>query len=144
MSHSMVKIWIHIVFGTKERQPMIKSSFENDLYNHIKILLEEDFDCEVKIINGTADHIHLLLLQNQKYSISEIVKNIKGNSSHWINQSGFMSIKFSWQTGYGAFSISESMEETVERYIENQKEHHKKITFAEEYRQFAEKYKVEV
>ncbi|HQI40718.1 MAG: transposase [Ignavibacteriales bacterium UTCHB2] len=140
MSHSLNKIWIHLIFGTKERFPLIDKSFELQLYNHIKNLIEKDFDCAVDIINGTADHIHILFLLNQNYSLADVVKNIKGNSSHWINQNKFLKVKFAWQTGYGAFSVSESMVKEVRKYITNQKEHHRKISFAEEYKRFAEKY----
>ena len=140
MSHSLTKIWIHLIFGTKERFPLINQSFEQQLYNHIKNLLEKDFDCIVDIINGTADHIHVLFLHNQNYSLADIVKNIKGNSSHWVNQSKFLKTKFAWQTGYGAFSVSESMINEVRQYIGNQKEHHRKISFTEKYKSFAEKY----
>ena len=79
-----------------------------------------------------------------KKSADEIVKNIKGNSSHWINQSKFLKAKFAWQTGYGAFSVSESMIDDVRKYIANQKEHHKKISYAAEYNRFAEKYGLSV
>ncbi len=140
MSHSLAKIWIHLIFGTKNRFPMINASFEKQLYSHIKNLLEKDFKSKVEIINGTADHIHILLLQNQNHSIAELTKNIKGNSSHWINQNNFIKGKFAWQTGYGAFSVSESMVGKVRNYIKNQKEHHRKISFAEEYKRFEEKY----
>jgi len=144
MPHSLTKIWIHLIFGTKERFPLINQTFEKQLYNRIRNLLEKDFDRNVDIINGTADHIHISFLQNQNYSLAEIVKNIKGNSSHWINQSKFLKAKFAWQTGYGAFSVSESMINEVRKYIANQKEHHKKMSFAQEYKRFAEKYGLNV
>ncbi len=140
MSHSLTKIWIHLIFGTKDRFPLITPYFEQKLYIHIKYLLEKDFECRVEIINGTADHIHILFLLKQNISLADIAKNIKGNSSHWVNQNNFIKTKFAWQTGYGAFSVSESMMENVKRYILNQKEHHRKISFAEEYKRFAEKY----
>ncbi len=140
MSHSLTKIWIHLVFGTKNRMPLIKDSFEIELYKHIKKLIGVDFESRVEIINGTADHIHILLLQSANYSMSDIVKNIKGNSSHWINQNAFTNFKFAWQTGYGAFSVSESKMADVRKYIMNQKEHHRKISFQEEYDRFMEKY----
>ena len=140
MSHSLTKIWIHLVFGTKEREPLINESFEKKLFEHIKQIIENDFKSLVTAINGTSDHIHILMLQNQNYSTADIAKNVKGNSSHWINQNGFTNLKFAWQTGYGAFSVSESMIEDVKKYILNQKEHHKKISFAEEYKKFEEKY----
>jgi REP element-mobilizing transposase RayT len=119
---------------------MIDTSFESKLYSHIKELLEKNFESKVEIINGTADHIHILFQQNQNHSIAEITKNIKGNSSHWINQNNFVKGKFAWQTGYGAFSVSESMVNLVKKYIANHKKHHKRISFAEEYRKFEEKY----
>ncbi len=136
MSHSLSKIWIHLIFGTKNRLPLMKPSFEKDLYKHIKSLLEFDFKCKVEIINGTSNHLHILMLQNPQYSITEIVKNIKGNSSHWINQSKFISTKFAWQTGYGVFSVSQSKIKAVVNYIEKQKDHHKKISFEEELNKF--------
>lgn len=140
MSHSLTKIWIHLIFGTKDRMPLIEESFEKQLYAHIKKIIESDFKSQLIVINGTADHIHILMLQNRNYSIAEIGKNVKGNSSDWINQNGFTNSKFAWQTGYGAFSISESMIDNVKQYIRNQKEHHRKISFAEEYKRFLEKY----
>jgi len=119
MSHSLTKIWIHLVFGTKEREPLINESFEKKLFEHIKQIIENDFKSLVTAINGTSDHIHILLLQNQNE---------------------FTNLKFAWQTGYGAFSVSESMIEDVKKYILNQKEHHRKISFAEEYKKFEGKY----
>ena len=109
MSHSLLIIWIHCVFGTKDRSELINNTFETDLYNHIKQKLEEELDCMLKIINGTADHIHILFLISPNFSIRDIIKNIQGESSHWINQSDFMNTKFAWQTAYCAFSVSESM-----------------------------------
>lgn len=138
MPHSLTKIWIHLIFGTKERMPLIIESFEKKLYEHLKQIIEKGFKSLAASINGTPDHIHML--QNQNYSIADIAKNIKGNSSHWINQNGFIKNKFVWQTGYSAFSISESMIGEVKKYILNQKEHHKKISFAEEFKRFEEKY----
>ena len=142
MSHSLTKIWIHLIFGTKERMPLIKDSFKEKLFLHIKKLLETDFKSRAEIINGTADHLHILLLQNQNYSIADIAKNVKGNSSHWINQNNYLPTKFAWQTGYGAFSVSESKVNVVKDYIANQKEHHKKVSFAEEYQKFEDKYRL--
>ena len=140
MSHSLTKIWIHGVFGTKDRQPIIIANHETDLYNHIKMNLINDLGCFVKSINGTEDHLHILFLLNPNYSCSEIFKNIKGESSHWWNQQKFSKTKFAWQTGYGAFSVSESMIDEVDKYIRNQKQHHKKVTYAQEVELFMDKY----
>jgi REP element-mobilizing transposase RayT len=128
------------VFGTKERMPLIHESFEEKLHTHIKRHLEDDFGCRVRIIGGTADHIHILFLLDPNYSIKDIVKNIKGESSHWLNQQNLAKLKFAWQIGYGAFSVSESNVSGVEQYIQNQKEHHKKITFMDEYKEFMTKH----
>jgi len=95
MSHSLLKVWIHGVFGTKERVSLIKSTFETQLHDHIRKKLEHDLDCKVRTINGTDDHIHILFLLSQKFSIKDIFQNIKGESSHWINQSDFTKNKFS-------------------------------------------------
>ena len=142
MSHSLLKIWIHGLFGTKDRTVLISSEFEKELYNHIKQKLENELDCKVRIINGTSDHIHILFLLSPNFSIGDIFKNIKGESSHWLNQSSLTKFKFAWQTGYGAFSVSESMVKKVERYIHNQKEHHKKMTYEEEVKLFLKKYEL--
>lgn len=140
MSHSLTKIWIHGIIGTKNREDLIHSDFESKLYLHLKNYLENELECYVRIINGISNHVHILLLTSPKYSISEIFKRIKGESSHWINQSDYVNQKFAWQTGYGAFSFSESMINKVEEYIKNQKNHHKKVSFADEINDLIKKY----
>jgi len=135
--HSFYKIWLHVIFSTKDREPLITKEKEQAIYNFIAEQLRE-LNCPVRIINGIQDHIHLLFLQNPQKSIAEIIKQIKGSSSHWINQQKIILNQFSWQTGYGVFSVSESQLEKVYLYIKNQKEHHKKKTFAEEYGDFIE------
>ncbi len=144
MSHSLLKIWIHGVFSTKDRIALITPAFEKELYNHIKQKLEDDFDCIVRIINGMSDHIKILFLLSPKFSIGDIFKNIKGESSHWVNLSAFTKYKFAWQTGYGDFSVSESMVNEVEKYIANQKEHHKKMTYEQEVNLFIKKYGIKI
>lgn len=144
MSHSLLKIWIHGVFGTKDRTSLIYNTFEKQLHLHIKEKLENELDCKVRIINGTEDHIHLLFLLSPGFNIKNIFQNIKGESSHWINQSSLIKNKFAWQTGYGAFSVSESMVKEVEKYIDNQKEHHTKMTYEEEIKLFIKKYGLKV
>jgi REP-associated tyrosine transposase len=135
MSHSFYKIWLHIVFGTKNRLPLISSSIEDSLYKYLGKQLKE-LECEVVAVNGMPDHIHILISMNPKKSIADIIKQLKGSSSHWINQQDLITQKFSWQTGYGVFSVSESQINKVKAYIENQKEHHHKTSFKEEYQQF--------
>ena len=131
MSHSHTKIWIHTVFSTKKRISLINTNLEFKLYSHIKDNLEKDLNCKVKSIGGMPDHIHILFLLSPNYSIKDILKNIKGESSKWVTSNNLSKLKFSWQTGYGAFSVSESKLKNVEEYIRNQKEHHKKGTTLE-------------
>jgi REP element-mobilizing transposase RayT len=140
MSHSSSNIWLHIIFSTKERSSLILSSFEEKLHQHIKNKLITEYDSFVEIINGTDNHIHILLKQSPNFAISDIIKNIKGESSHWINQNDFINRKFVWQTGYSVFSISINKVDTVRKYISNQKEHHKKTSFLEELSYFYKVY----
>jgi len=140
MSHSLTKIWIHAIFGTKNHEPLIHPSIEQKLYAHIHEHLEKDFECKVRIINGMPEHVHILFLLSPNYAIKDIMQNAKGESSHWINQENLIKFKFAWQTGYGAYSVSESNVEKVEQYIRNQKEHHRQKTFIEEYNEFMEKH----
>jgi REP element-mobilizing transposase RayT len=138
MSHSLVRIWIHGVINTSS--VFINESYEQKLYNHLFHLLRNDLACPVLIINGTHDHIHLLFLLNSNQSIASVMKKIKGNSSHWINENKLTDFHFTWQTGYGAFGVSESVLEKLQNYIRNQKEHHKKLTFQEEFDKFLKAY----
>ncbi len=139
MSHSLTKIWIHSILGVKNKQALISEKVSPSIYKHIGELLLS-IDCKPRIINGVEDHIHLLFLLSPKIAVADLEKKIKGETSHWINQQDLMSDKFSWQVGYGAFSVSESNVKAVQSYIKTQKEHHKKMTFEEEYKKFLEKH----
>jgi len=132
MSHVYTKLWAHAIFATKNGKPLITLPLETKLYNFIHEKLLE-LGCPSRIINGMPDHIHVLFLQNPARSIAEIVKKIKGGSSFWINDNKLCLQKFSWQAGYAAFAVSESQVQRVFDYISNQKEHHLKESFKEEY-----------
>ena len=101
-------------------------------------------ECIPLAINGMPDHIHLLFQVNPNKSVAEIIRQVKGNSSHTVNQSNLVENKFAWQTGYAAFSVSESSVEKVQEYILNQREHHRKKSFQEEFEVFMKAYKLEV
>lgn len=129
MSH--VRIWVHIVFATKNRNPLLKNAFRYDVFNHISA------NCQAKnvflqAINGHTDHIHCLISLGKDQSIAKIVQLIKGESSFWINQQKLTSQKFAWQDDYFAVSVSESQLNQVIRYINNQEKHHTKKSFAQE------------
>jgi putative transposase len=135
MPHSFNKIWIHAIWSTKERLPLIQLRVEEKIHQFINLQLREQ-GCPVRIINGMPDHIHCLFLLNPQKSIAEVVKQIKGSSSHYINQNNLITDKFAWQTGYAAYSVSESVVDKVFQYIKNQKQHHTKKTFQQEYDEF--------
>ena len=139
MPHSFNKIWIHAIWSTKKRMPLINLPIEQKVYQFISEQLREQ-GCPVRIINGMPDHIHCLFLLNPQKSIAEVVKQIKGSSSHFINQSNLISDKFAWQTGYAAYSVSESVVDKVFQYIKKQKEHHQKKTSQQEYEDFLKLY----
>lgn len=134
MSHSFNKVWIHAIWSTKERHPFILPALENKIHGFLWHEIKET-GCIVRIINGMEDHIHALFLMNMQKSISDVIKHIKGTSSHLINQQNLTKEKFAWQKGYAAYSVSESQLEKVYFYIKNQKKHHSKLSFEEEYNQ---------
>ncbi|HPH82432.1 MAG TPA: IS200/IS605 family transposase [Flavobacteriales bacterium] len=135
MSHSYTKIWIHAIWATKLRAPLIQSKFESQLHQFIRDQLRE-LGCPVRIINGMPDHIHCLFLLSRDKSIADVIGHIKGRSSYYVNQQKWTNEAFAWQTGYAAFAVSQSVTERVFHYIRNQKEHHRKKTYYQEYSAF--------
>lgn len=135
MSQSFTKLWIHVIWATKNRKDLIDFSIEKTLYDYIWQELTE-LGCPVRIINGMPDHVHVLFLQNPQKTITDIVKQIKGSSSHFMNRGEFILEKFAWQTGFGAFSVSESQLNAVYNYIKNQKQHHLKKNGQDEFDDF--------
>jgi REP element-mobilizing transposase RayT len=139
MPQSLSKILVHLVFSTKNRQAAIAATVCPHLHAYLVGILE-NLKCPSIQTGGTADHVHSLLLLGRTASISEIVEEVKVGSSKWMKTQG--TTEFAWQSGYGAFSIGESQVETVVQYILNQEEHHRVVSFQEEYRRFLEKYRV--
>lgn len=139
MSHSLTKLWVHAIWSTKDRMPLLKDSFRPKIILHIEDRFSE-LGCRVRVVNGTADHLHALFLLCNDKSLAEVMQMVKGECSHWINQQDIVHPKFAWQVGYSGFSVSESMVRQVEDYIRNQQEHHRKMTFQEEYHRFLRKY----
>jgi len=135
MPHSFIKIWIHAIWATKERHPLIKGDIETLIFGEMRKQFTES-GCPVRIINGMPDHVHCLFLLTPQRSIAEVIKQLKGSSSHWINEHNIITEKFAWQTGYAAYSVSESQLQKVFQYIKNQKGHHAKATFNTEYEEF--------
>ena len=142
MPQSLAKIYIHLVFSTKNREPLIDSSIEKELFPYLAKVFRE-CDSPSLAINSAYDHIHCLFLLSRKFPVCDVIEEIKKSSSKWIKTKGSQYSNFYWQNGYGAFSIGQSGIENVKRYIARQKEHHRRKTFKEEYLQFLKKYEVE-
>ncbi len=128
MPHSFNKIWVHAIWSTKERYSLIHHSVEKEIYINMRKQFIES-GCPVRIINGMPDHVHCLFLANPKKALIDIIKQVKGNTSHWVNDNDPYKRKIFMATGYAAFSVSESVLERVYQYIVNQKQHHRKKTF---------------
>jgi putative transposase len=136
------QIYIQVVFGVKHRNGLISPVWEDELYKYITGIIQQKGQ-KVIAINGTADHLHILIGMKPSCNLSDLVREFKKASSVFIREKGFSPYKFEWQEGFGAFSYSHSALDSVIRYINNQKEHHKKSSFKDEYLEFLEKFKVD-
>ena len=118
MSQSLSKINIHLVFSTKNRQPLISFEHQSELYAYTATILK-NLECPVIVIGGTEDHIHILCVQSKNISLSDLVRQVKATTSKWMKSKSPQFNDFHWQSGYGAFSVSESHVERVRKYIVN-------------------------
>ena len=139
MPQSLSKVLVHLIFSTKQREPLIRPEIRSRLHAYIAGILDNLKSPSLQT-GGVADHVHVLFALGRTISQAELVEEVKKSSSKWMKIEGGVP-GFSWQAGYGAFSVGESQAGTVVRYIQNQEEHHRKVTFQEEYRKFLERYK---
>jgi REP element-mobilizing transposase RayT len=135
-------VLLHVVFSTKYRKPLIEAQWSDELYAYIGGVVHEHKSTLLQA-GGIEDHVHLLLKLHPEFAISKTVQLLKANSSKWVNDSDRTKGKFGWQRGYGAFSVSQSMADTVKQYIANQREHHRKSSFKEEYLSMLQKHNIE-
>jgi len=142
MAGTFSQIYIQIVFAVKGRQNIISKNWDEELYKYISGIVTNKGQKSI-IVNGASDHIHIFVGLKPSMPISDLVRDIKNNSSNFINSKNFVKGKFSWQEGYGAFSYAHSQIEQVYNYILNQKQHHQKTTFKDEYEDFLEKFEIE-
>jgi len=142
MPGTFSQLYIHIVFAVKGRQNLIGDMWKSDLYKYMSGIITNKGQKSI-LINGMSDHVHVFVGLKPSMRISDLVRDIKNNSSKFINESKFTKFKFSWQEGYGAFSYGQSQISTVYNYILNQERHHKKLSFKEEYTDFLKKFNVE-
>jgi REP element-mobilizing transposase RayT len=140
MAQSLGNLVMHLIFSTKERMPLIKPDLRAGLFAYLGGIVQ-GMRGAVIIVNGTEDHVHMLIRIRPTQSVAEIMRVVKTNSSAWAHEHGHK--HFAWQAGYGAFSVSESNVKAVTKYIANQEEHHKKRSFQEEFVAFLKKNNVE-
>ena len=141
MSQSLARIIVHLVFSTKHRKPLIRSEIEKELYAFMVSLCAKR-DCPVHEIGAMPDHLHICFTLSRTLSLSDLVEKIKAISSKWIKTKGNEYRTFAWQNGYGAFSLGQSQIPAVKNYIKNQKQHHIRQTFQDEYLSLLKKYQL--
>lgn len=142
MSGTFSQIYIHIVFAVKGRDSLIAAAWEEELYKYISGIVKNK-EQKMLCINGMPDHIHFLIGMKPNCCISDLVREIKKSSNEFINQKQLSKFRFRWQEGYGAFSYSHSSLDSVIAYIKNQKEHHKKRLFKDEYKALLTHFQIE-
>jgi REP element-mobilizing transposase RayT len=131
MAQSLANIILHIVFSTKDRRPLIRPQIEDELYKYIAGVCK-NLHCPLIKINGVEDHIHILLHLSRTISVSDLIRDLKANSSRWIKSKGSDYNEFCWQGGFGVFSLSRRNLDGAICYLDGQKDHHKTVTFKEE------------
>jgi REP element-mobilizing transposase RayT len=143
MPQSLAKILVHTVFSTKDRRPFLRDKIlREELHRYLGGILT-NLDCQPLIIGGVEDHVHILSTLSRTCEAAEMVKEVKRGSSLWLKTKSPDLNDFAWQNGYGIFSIGFSQVETVRNYISGQEEHHRKVSFQDEFREFLKRYEVE-
>jgi REP element-mobilizing transposase RayT len=142
MAQSLSKVYVHITFSTKNRQPLIDDNIKPLLFEYLGGICK-GLECNPLKVGGYLDHIHLICLLSRKIPQMKLLEELKKQSSKWIKTKGQVYSDFYWQNGYGIFSVNPSETDIVVNYIINQQEHHKKKTFQDEFRAFLKKYNVD-
>ena len=139
MPQSFAAVFVHTVFSTKHREPIILDSWREELFTVLGGNIK-NCGCQTIIVGGIADHVHLLFGLSRTITIADAIADIKRSSSAWVNQKHPSDAPFHWQSGYGTFSVSQSNNEAVQEYIRGQEEHHRKQSFQEEYLEWLRRY----
>ena len=142
MASTYSQIYIQIVFAVKGRENLLLKPWREDVFRYISGIITEKKQKSI-IVNGVEDHVHVLVGLKPAMNIADLARDIKNNSSKFINERGFLKQKFAWQEGYGAFSYAHAQVENVYRYIARQEEHHKKKNFRDEYQEFLNSFQIE-
>jgi putative transposase len=141
MANTFTQIYLHIVFAVQNRISLIHPEWKDELCKYITGIVKKNLH-KLIAINGMSNHLHIAVGYKPHQLIPELLQDIKGDSSKWINNKKFVKGHFSWQAGYGAFSFSHSQIDTVVKYIKNQEAHHMKKSFREEYLELLKKYEI--
>ncbi len=142
MANTYTQLYVQCVFATKYRKAALHAEWDERLRMYISAIVKNNGH-KLIAINNMPDHLHLFIGLNPNQSISEIMRIVKGDSSEWVNEKRLTQVKFQWQQGYGAFTYSKSQVDAVVKYVANQQEHHKRITFLDEYVEMLQKFAVE-
>ncbi|MEQ2009554.1 MAG: IS200/IS605 family transposase [Limisphaerales bacterium] len=142
MAHTYTNLLAHIIFSTKDRAPSLDADLKARLFPYMGGIIRE-LGSTALIINGPADHVHILVSLSPKLGVSELVGKLKANSSGWVHREFPSRRTFAWQTGFAAFSVSQSVRQSVHDYIANQEEHHRSVTFQEELLAFYRRHEIQ-
>jgi REP element-mobilizing transposase RayT len=142
MPQSLAKVYLHVIFSTKNRAPVLTDEWRDELF-HVLGGTANNLGCQSMIVGGVADHVHMLFQLGRTITIADAAGKIKSTSSNWVNQTRGLPMPFHWQAGYAAFSVSQSNIEAVRDYIRRQPEHHAKESFQDELREWLRRYGLE-
>ena len=142
MANTYTQLFVHYVFAVQNRLFLIHDNFKNDLYRYMNGIIVQHGH-KLYIVNGMNDHLHMLVSMSPRQAPSDLMYHIKRSSSLWLNEKKLVPGRFSWQEGFGAFSIGKSQVSGLVKYIEEQQEHHKKVSFREEYLEFLKENDIE-
>jgi|APSaa5957512622_1039677.scaffolds.fasta_scaffold31945_2 putative transposase len=142
MGSTLSNLIYHVVFSTKGREPTISEEFKDNIYRYIGGIIKGEGGVLIQI-GGMPDHVHIVSKLKPVHTLSDIMQKIKGKSSKWINEQKLLPHKFGWQDGYGGFTVSESQVPALVNYVKNQKNHHRKFSFKEEFIRILELHQIE-
>lgn len=142
MAHTYTNLLIHALFSTKDRQPMLDAELRTRLYPYMAGIIS-NLKAQPVIISGPKDHVHLLFVLPATLPLADLMEKVKANSSKWVHEDWPRGVDFAWQSGYTAFSVSQSNLAAVKRYIAHQEEHHRKLTYQEEVLAFLKKHGIQ-
>lgn len=142
MAQTLTRLLVHVVFSTKDREPLVTPDIETELYMYL-CGIARNLQSPIVSIGGMPDHVHMLVVLSKNLALASLVQNLKQDSSKWIKSKGAAFGRFAWQAGYGAFSVGESQRSDVEAYINRQKQHHARMSFQDELRIILARYNIE-